>query len=305
MILFFEPIPRYTIWGGKACNTYFNCTDRFEDGVGQIWAFAAQENGSTVCSTAPYEGKTLADLWKTEPALFGCDTGRTFPLIISLVAPEDDLSLQVHPDATYAKEQLGLSMGKNEAWYFMKGTSIVYGLKTSDRAETQTLIDEGRWSDIPITRPMKDGEFVYIPAGMMHAMGKDNIVYEIQQSTDITYRFYDYDRVDKNGNKRPLDLNEAMDCLHYEEAPEAAEPVITTWENLVKTVFISNDSFTVTRLEVSGACAYSDTTYQLATVVVGEGTADGIAVRPGSSFLIPVGESVQLDGTMTIMMTTA
>ena len=72
-IYFFEPIPRYTIWGGKACNAYFHCEDRFQDGVGQIWAFSGQDGAglSTVCTTAPYEGRTLKDLWEQEPALFG------------------------------------------------------------------------------------------------------------------------------------------------------------------------------------------------------------------------------------------
>ena len=128
-IYFFEPIPRYTIWGGTACNAYFHCEDRFQDGVGQIWAFSGQDGAglSTICATEPYTGRTLKDLWESEPALFGGDTDGPFPLIISLVAPEDDLSLQVHPDDIQAKK-VGYPMGKNEAWYFIRcrdGASIV------------------------------------------------------------------------------------------------------------------------------------------------------------------------------------
>ena len=308
MILFFRPIPRYTIWGGKACNEYFNTSALFDDGVGQLWAFAAQDNGSTECVTEPYAGRTLRELWENNPGLFGSHEGEVFPLIISLVAPEDDLSLQVHPDSDYAVRELGLTMGKNEAWYFIKtkDSSIVYGNKASDRAELEKLVAEDRWEEIPVTVPMHDGDFVYIPAGFMHAMGKNNIVYEIQQSTDVTYRFYDYKRKDKDGNERKLDLKEAMDCLHFEAAPVLPDPSVGRYDNLTETVFIRNSSFTVTRLEAEGSCSYKapDGVYQLATVVCGEGTADGTAVRPGSSFLIPAGEKVSLDGSMTIMMTT-
>ena len=306
MILFFKPIPRYTIWGGKTCNNYFNTSDIFEDGVGQLWAFSAQKEDSTVCTSAPFEGKTLLELWQDNPGLFGNHAGEDFPLIISLVAPEDDLSLQVHPDSDYAGKKLGLSMGKNEAWYFIStdNSSIVYGQNAGSREELESLIAQDRWDDIPVTVPMHDGDFVYIPAGFMHAMGKNNIVYEIQQSTDVTYRFYDYKRKDKNGNERKLDLQEALDCIHFEENPVLPEPEIVHCEGFTLTEFIRNSSFTVTRLEAIGRAEYKTEVYQLATVVKGEGFADGCPVKPGSSFLIPVGECVLLEGSMTLMMTT-
>ena len=304
MILFFEPIPRYTIWGGKACNEYFHCEDRFEDGVGQIWAFSAQEGEglSTVCCSEPYQGKTLLELWNEEPGLFGSPEG-VFPLIISLVAPEDDLSLQVHPDREQAVKR-GYPMGKNEAWYFIRcqeGASIVYDHFMKDPAEMEVFVKAERWDEIPKHRPVHDGDFVYIPAGMMHAMGKGVVVYEIQQSTDVTYRFYDYHRKDQNGNERKLDLADAIECLHYDGEPAVQAPV----ENGPLTTFIANDSFTVSSLCVSGPQTFHTPVYQLATVAEGSGTADGTPVREGSSFLIPAGESVRLDGQMTIMMTTA
>ncbi len=304
MILFFEPIPRYTIWGGKACNTYFHCEDRFQDGVGQIWAFSAQagEGMSTVCTTAPYQGWTLKELWERESGLFGGKTG-VFPLIISLVAPEDDLSLQVHPDAEQAIRR-GYPMGKNEAWYFIRcreDASIVYDHNMKDRAQMEAYVRAERWDEIPKHRQVRDGDFVYIPAGMMHAMGKGVVVYEIQQSTDVTYRFYDYHRKDKNGQERPLDLEDAIECLHYDGAPAAEPPV----ENGPETIFIQNDSFTVSRLRVDGSMQWQTEPYRLATVTVGSGTADGMPVREGSSFLIPAGQSVELDGRMEIMMTWA
>ena len=117
----------------------------------------------------------------------------------------------------------------------------------------------------------------------------------------MTYRFYDYHRKDKNGRERPLDLADAVECLHYDEAPKEETPVISGDE----TIFIQNDSFTVSRLEVDGPKTFATGPYRLATVTVGEGLADGTAVREGSSFLIPANGEVHLDGRMTIMMTYA
>lgn len=304
-IFFFEPIPRYTIWGGTACNSYFHCEDRFQDGVGQIWAFSGQGGAglSTVCTTAPYEGRTLKDLWEQEPALFGFKkTEGPFPLIISLVAPEDDLSLQVHPDDVQAAK-IGFPMGKNEAWYFIRcrdGASIVYDHNMESPDQLKQYIDDERWDEIPKHRPVKNGDFIYIPAGMLHAMGKGVVVYEIQQSTDVTYRFYDYHRKDKNGNERPLQLKEAIECLHYEPAPVLAPPV----EDDPCTTLIRCPSFTVMKIDVDDHVSFKTGPYRLVTVTEGSGTANGTPVREGSSFLLPAGETVLLDGHMALMTTT-
>ena len=304
-IFFFEPIPRYTIWGGTACNSYFHCEDRFQDGVGQIWAFSGQDGAglSTVCATAPYTGRTLKDLWEKEPALFGGSTEGPFPLIISLVAREDDLSLQVHPDDAQAAKA-GFPMGKNEAWYFIRcqdGASIVYDHHMQDRTQLKAYIQDERWDEIPKHMPVHDGDFVYIPAGMLHAMGKGVVVYEIQQSTDVTYRFYDYHRKDKNGNERPLQLAEAIDCLHYDPAPVLDPPVV---DGACTTLF-ENPSFTVMKIDVAGPLTYTTDPYRLVTVAEGCGTADGVPVQEGFSFLLPQGGTVALDGQMVLLTTTA
>ena len=305
-ILFFKPIPRPAIWGHTLVKDYFEYED-FPDGIGQSWSFSAQENASTICLSEPYLGKTLYDLWQNHQELFG-HTGEEFPVIISLVAPEDDLSLQVHPDDEHAKK-LGYASGKNEAWYFIEAkenANIVYGHLAKDEEDLRNYIKEDRWDDLIQYLDVHPGDFVYLPSGLLHALKKGSIVYEIQQATDITYRFYDYHRQDENGKERELHLEQAIDCLSYNPAAmkNNIHPVSTKRENCIETVFISNDSFTVTKLEVTGKCCYSAVNYQLATIVKGQGTVDGQTVKIGESFLIPVQTHVQLDGCMTIMMTT-
>lgn len=306
-IYFFDPIPRYTIWGGTSCNENFGYTDKFDYGVGQVWAFSAQDQDSTVCMTAPYEGMTLKEMWETHEEIFGNNEG-IFPLLISLVGPEDHLSIQIHPDTEHAKK-LGFPTGKNEAWYFIntrENGNITYGCNAGSEEEVRRMIAEDRWEEIPKYLPVYPGKFVYVPAGLMHAVRAGNVVYEIQQATDVTYRFYDYKRKDQNGNERKLNLEEAIDCMKFEPGLDKNDihPVVEQKDNLEITTFIRNESFTVTRLVITGDSLYSTKPYQLASVVLGKGTADGTPVKVGDNFLISAGSEVALTGNMTILMTT-
>lgn len=305
-ILFFKPIPRKAIWGNTLVKDYFGYDD-FPDGVGQTWTFSTQESASNLCLSAPYEGKTLLELWTEHQELFG-HPKENFPVIISLVGPEDDLSIQVHPDKRYANK-IGYPDGKNEAWYFIEAeenANIVYGHNAEDRADLCQYIEQDRWDDLICHRDVHKDDFVYLPAGLLHAMRKGVVAYEIQQATDITYRFYDYHRKDAQGNERELHLAQAIDCISYDRAlmENSIEPIVENQENACQTVYISNDSFTVTKLEVHGPCSMKWDNYQLTTVIRGSGKADGKEIKIGDNFLIPTKTEIKFDGELTIMMTT-
>lgn len=305
-VLFFKPIPRFALWGNTLVKEYFKY-DEFPNGVGQAWAFSGQEQDSTICLSEPYQGKTLYELWQNHQELFGHKEGN-FPVIISLVGPEDDLSIQVHPDKEHAKK-VGFPSGKNEAWYFIEAkedASIVYGHNAKDKEDLQGYIDQEKWYDLIRHLKVHKDDFVYLPAGLLHALKAGSIVYEIQEATDITYRFFDYHRKDEQGNERELHLQQAIDCLSYD--PTMMEnnitPKVVEEGNMVKTTYLHNESFTVTKLEVDGACQFVDTNYQLATIVKGVGTVDGKSIGVGDNFLIPIDTNVSFDGKLTIMMTT-
>lgn len=307
-LYFTTPIARKALWGGKTLRHYFHYPEDFGDDIGQSWAFSAQEQegGANVLTGGGFDGRTLKELWDEKPELFKSRYNK-FPFIISLVAPEDDLSIQVHPDDEYART-IGFPCGKNEAWVFLQAapdSAIVYGHNAKDKEDLQSYIDANRWNRLVRHLPVKRGDTVYIPAGVLHALCKYTIVYEIQQSTDITYRFYDYDRTDAKGNKRPLQLQEAVDCLHYGCTHGVArpEPKVIQHPGLVETVCVSNESFVVRRLECQGNCTIAFPGYLLATVVEGRGQVDGIEVGVGDSFLIPASEQVSVDGVLTLMTT--
>ncbi|MCL2560453.1 MAG: mannose-6-phosphate isomerase [Turicibacter sp.] len=299
-VLFFKPIPRIAVWGKNHVKHYFGYDD-FPGSVGQAWAFSGLAEASNLCLTAPYNGKTLHQLWEENQALFGHKKGE-FPLIISLVAPEDDLSIQVHPDAVQA-QKIGFSMGKNEAWYFMEPPTsgqIVYGHHAKDPEDMDTYIKKEQWEQLIDYLPVKQNDFVYLPAGILHALQKGSIVYEIQQATDITYRFFDYHRKDDEGNERELHVEQALACVSYGEIKNTDTRVVEG----NKTTYITNDSFTVAKLEINGKQTFQDDNYQLATVIAGTGEVAGTAVTVGSNFLIPTKTEVIFDGKMTVMMTT-
>ena len=141
-VLFFKAIPRPAIWGHTKVRDFFGYDD-FPEGIGQSWSFSAQdgEGLSTVCIKGGFKGKTLKELWEKHQELFG-HPGEDFPVIISLVGPEDDLSIQVHPDDEHA-QKIGYKRGKNEAWFFIEsdpGASIVYGQKTKNKEELQDCL---------------------------------------------------------------------------------------------------------------------------------------------------------------------
>lgn len=305
-ILFFKPIPRPALWGHTLIKDYFKYDD-FPDGIGQSWAFSAQDNASTICMSQPYEGMTLKDLWANHQELFG-HPNEKFPVIISLVAPEDDLSIQVHPDEDHARKK-GYTSGKNEAWYFIKAkenADIVYGHNAKDEKDLKNYIKEEKWDELIKHLKVHTGDFVYLPAGLLHALKKGSIVYEIQQSTDITYRFFDYHRKDKNGQERELHLNDAIECLSYnpENMKNNINPITKLYDGIEETIFISNESFTVTKLKIRGDGSYCHDNYQLATIVDGNGIINSHQVILGDSFLIPKGLEIKVSGNMTIMMTT-
>lgn len=307
--LFFSVIPRAAIWGGRRAHEYFGY--EVPATTGQVWAFSAQEGASTLCSSGPYEGKTLLELWDEVPEFFASAYER-FPFIISLVAPVDDLSVQVHPTAAVARAQ-GYPSGKNEAWVILDsdpGSSLIYGVNGSIK-EAARRIRARDFDGLFRKVATHAGDFFYIPAGTVHALGRGNIAYEIQQSTDLTYRIYDYDRLDSEGKHRPLDIDLAMESI------ADADPTCNeTFEHVCGSAreyrdcdalvheYIANDSFAITSIRVDGRAAIPVHGYWLCTVAMGEGRLNDVAVRFADNVLIPANaREVVIEGSLLLMIT--
>ena len=240
-IIFMEPVYKDYIWGGNKIKDELKKDTPFEK-TAESWEISANKNGDCVILNKEYEGKTLSDLFKDESLkekIFGtkCLKLSEFPLLIKFIDAKDNLSIQVHPDDDYAQNELNQPYGKNEMWYIMEcdeGSKIVGGLtKKLNAEELKNAVENNEVKDYLNYLDMKKGDSIYIKAGTLHAILKNNLICEIQQNSDVTYRVYDWDRVDKDGKGRQLHKKEATETIKTDIIPNVIHSDIN---NKVQTI---------------------------------------------------------------------
>ena len=219
----FEPILKERIWGGTKLKDYLN-KPITSNSTGESWEISTVENDVSVVSNGVYKGKSLNDLINEFPeAILGTTVyakfGKQFPLLFKYLDARDDLSIQVHPNDKLAKERHN-SFGKTEMWYVMQADEnarLILGFKEKSSAEeyVQNLKNKTLLTILD-TKTVKQGEVYFLETGTVHAIGAGTLIAEIQQNSDITYRLYDFDRVDANGNLRDLHIDLALEAINYE-----------------------------------------------------------------------------------------
>lgn len=291
--LFMKPVFQEKIWGGSRLKTVFGY-DIPSDKIGEDWAISAHPNGVSMIENGPYKGQTLDQLWANEKALFGQPTEDVFPLLIKILDAEDDLSVQVHPDDTYGLKHEG-ELGKTECWYIIDaqpGAEIIYGHNAQTKEELTTMIQEGRWEDLLTRVPVKKGDFFFVPSGTIHAIGKGIMILETQQSSDTTYRVYDYDRKDDAGQTRELHIQQSIDVTTVpSNRPENAIVEEKIGDSTVVT-YLKTDFFNVYEWQVNGLLSMEKgAPYTLVTVITGEGELivdeKTYPLTMGTSFILP------------------
>ncbi|TYP73208.1 mannose-6-phosphate isomerase, class I [Paenibacillus methanolicus] len=306
--IFLQPVFQERIWGGTKLSDLFGYAIP-SDHTGECWAISAHPNGQSVVKEGLYAGMALGELWSSHPELFR-SASPVFPLLIKLLDASDDLSVQVHPDDAYAGEHEQGELGKTECWYIVDaepGASIIYGHEASSKAELESMIQDGQWDALLTKIPVKPGDFFYVPSGTIHALGKGIVVLETQQSSDTTYRVYDYDRRDKDGNLRELHLEKAIDVTSVPQAYEPAGFETQTRDGLNVKSFVSNSFFTVEKWDVDGSAQLAaHERYTLVSVIAGSGSIhvqDGeYALRKGDHLILPAGFGPYgLDGELTLI----
>lgn len=284
------------MWGGTALADVFGF-DIPSDTTGEAWLISGHPNGPVTVENGKYAGRTVAELWHDEPQLFGNqDTNRPFPLLVKLLDAHQDLSVQVHPDDVYAGEHANGELGKTESWYIVSaepGAEIYYGHTAQTKAEFDAAVDAGDWESLLRRVPVKAGDFFYVPAGTLHALGAGVLALETQQSSDVTYRVYDFDRVDaKSGQLRELHLADAKNVTSVPFVPERPEQRSATYAGLTVTTLVEAPYFNVYKWGVDGrATIDARAPYLLGTVLDGELnlTVFGVTYQlaKGDSFILP------------------
>lgn len=218
----FEPILKSTIWGGDKIARFKGIISEKCD-IGESWEISGVENSESIVAEGPDKGLKLSELVeKYDGELMGEKNfikfhGR-FPLLIKFIDARDNLSVQVHPD-DYTARRHKENNGKSEMWYVLnseKKAKIAAGFHDPVKPEEYShLVESGKIEEALKFIEIKKGEVYYIPAGRVHAIGKGAFVLEIQQTSDATYRIYDYNREDHEGNKRELHTDLAAECIDF------------------------------------------------------------------------------------------
>lgn len=223
----FEPILKQTLWGGDKIIPFKHLNETLPN-VGESWEVSAVEGSESVVANGADKGYTLPEMVrKYKEELVGeanyARFGNKFPLLIKFIDAKLDLSIQVHPGDELAKKRHN-SFGKNEMWYVIaadKGAKLISGFAEEiTPKEYKDRVHNGTFAEVLQTCAIEPGDVFYVPAGRVHGIGAGAFVAEIQQTSDITYRIFDYNRKDKDGKSRELHTSQAMDAINFSDVQD-------------------------------------------------------------------------------------
>ncbi len=292
-----RPITMETLWGDTRLHSYQG--DRAAQTIGCVYTLSGIDGIDCEIYNAK-ERTTLHRAVQKNPSAFGLQEGEDFPVIIAFDSCAQDVSFQIHPTDTYAKEQLHLPYGKSEAWYFIEKPSegwVYAENKAGHRTAVETALQRKDFHGVIDHIPVSKHDLVYIRSGTMHALTAGSLIYEIQQSTNITYRLYDYERTDKHGNTRPLHVKEALanldSSLHVQK------------QSFPKGTSFDQREFSLQHLTLSGSYTNTYSIASVISVVSGSLLVDTFPVSQGMSILVMPEECIQLTGSAECIIAAA
>lgn len=314
----FEPILKQTLWGGDKIIPFKHLNETLPN-VGESWEVSAVEGSESVVANGTDKGYTLPEMVrKYKEELVGeanyARFGNKFPLLIKFIDAKLDLSIQVHPGDELAKKRHN-SFGKNEMWYVIaadKGAKLISGFAEEiTPKEYKDRVHNGTFAEVLQTCAIEPGDVFYVPAGRVHGIGAGAFVAEIQQTSDITYRIFDYNRKDKDGKSRELHTSQAMDAINFSDVQDdfrteyeriqnepvemVASPYFTTsvydMTEEITCDYSELDSFVIF-ICVEGSCRLTDDNQNEITLRAGETVLLPAAVQKVT--IVPEGQRVKL-----------
>lgn len=294
--IFLSPVFQERIWGGNKLSSLFNYKIP-NDSIGEAWVISAHENGPSQILNGPLAGQTLLDAWEKQPQLFNKRTGanEAYPLLVKILDAARDLSVQVHPDDTYAQEVEGQPYGKTECWYVLQAepdAEIVFGHHAPNQETFATMARQGEWDALLRRISVQAGDFIYVPSGSIHAIGKGIVILETQQSSDITYRVYDYDRTDDQGQKRELHLEASIEVTTAPHQDPKINQAETTVDGLTIKKLVEEQYFTVYHWTLDGIVSLNrEVDFVQLSVINGSAkltlSEQSFSIEKGDHFIIP------------------
>ncbi|MBQ8178774.1 MAG: class I mannose-6-phosphate isomerase [Clostridia bacterium] len=291
-----KPALRTYIWGGTKLKEFWG-KESDTDSIAECWELSMYTDSESIVDDPAFYEYTLSKLQRNYPELFGDKVNdySKFPILIKLLDASADLSIQVHPDDVYAMAREGGQLGKNEVWYIAdaeEGAAIYYGFNRDvTKEEVIDGVVNGTITELLNRCPVKKGDCFFVPAGTVHALQKGVTVIEVQQSSDITYRLYDYGRKDKNGNARKLHIREALDVMTLKKSEI---PTLNPQKELANgaklRILTKNGYFTAKEvvIEKGEYLIYSEESFVTFTVADGEAEFEsGEKIKKGDTWFIP------------------
>ncbi len=302
-MIFFEPIFKQKLWGGSRISELFH---QKKSNIGECWLISAHAHGDSVICSGEFKGKKLSWLYKKHRELFGNIEGKEFPLLVKLIDTREKLSIQVHPGDLYAKEKENQVNGKNECWYILEAeeaSKITLGHHAKEKSDFLDCVENGKWDKLLSQRKIKKGDFYFIPSGTVHAIGEGVLILEVQQASDLTYRLYDYDRLE-NGKKRELHLQKAMEVIQVPHSDYCKKRLIEENEKFLKTRLIDTDYFIIDKYEIKAESIISyHKPFLLIVVIDGWGEINAHLIKKNQSFLLSARETTfKIKGRLSIIV---
>ena len=307
------PIKDY-IWGGTRLRDEFGKKSSLER-LAESWELSCHKDGESIISSGRFEGMPLSEFIKLNPEAVGKDfrSEDTFPVLVKLIDAKDDLSVQVHPADDYAMRVEG-QYGKTEMWYIVdcdEGAELIYGFRSRiSREEFRKAVENNTFLEYVNRVPVKKGDVFFIPPGTLHAIGKGMLIAEIQQSSNVTYRVYDYGRVGADGKPRELHIEKALDVTIPDVPEYKVENHLKNTYGMKTDVIRRCRYFYVLKLECSGSYELRENTDSFMHLLVIEGEGEvvyeggSISVNKGSSVFVPAGnETLDIKGNCSIIIT--
>lgn len=276
MILFLEPYFEKKPWAGDKLKTIYDCPE----GTGEAWIVSGYARKSSRVKEGKYKGETLRHLWTTHPELFGNFTDKEFPLLIKIIDAKEDLSVQVHPNDAYALKRHN-SLGKFECWYFLnqnEAKTCVAGINATKQLDVKNYLDSGILPEKLIKRDVHLGDLVVIEPGTVHALKAGSLVLEVQESSDITYRLYDYTR------GRQLHIEDSLNVICYNDNRNPIYP-------FQRTETFDSKYFSMHKIFIDGNVTYHTNSFIIGYVLDGTMVINQTTVRKGETLIITAGEN--------------
>lgn len=296
-----RPLYMERVWGGRELATLFGRELPDNSGpIGESWEVVDREHEQSVVEDGPLGGATLHDLWQNHrDAVFGADASAAprFPLLVKILDARDTLSIQVHPPPNVAERLHGEP--KTEMWYIVKAdadAALYVGVKPGvGRDEFAAAIKNGTVADVIHRLPAKNGDFIFVPSGRLHAIGAGLVIIEIQQNSDTTYRVFDWNRVGLDGKPRALHVEESLECIDFTDTAPAMGVADGS-------VLVDCPYFTVERVELGPDAAMKwgrRGEFSIVAVVSGKVEFAGLTLRSGNFALVPASLEARSRGVRT------